>query len=188
MPFYYLLLLLSFSLLPSLSAKPAWLDTARNYLHVRETSPNCSRDIERFLRSVGLPCGYAWCAAFVRYCLDAGRALFAVRSASARAYITRKSIAAKHVVKGYRTIERGWLAVWTHSQSWTGHIGFVERPGTRSLLRLRAIRLLATVSTAMVMASIAECARFLRHRQHDYNCDGLRLSGSSAHALIVSHC
>ncbi|GIV52407.1 MAG: hypothetical protein KatS3mg038_2928 [Candidatus Kapaibacterium sp.] len=136
MPFYYLLLLLSFSLLPSLSAKPAWLDTARNYLHVRETSPNCSRDIERFLRSVGLPCGYAWCAAFVRYCLDAGSALFAVRSASARAYITRKSIAAKHVVKGYRTIERGWLAVWTHSQSWTGHIGFIERPGNRTIVTI----------------------------------------------------
>ncbi|GIV50580.1 MAG: hypothetical protein KatS3mg038_1101 [Candidatus Kapaibacterium sp.] len=131
MRYYCWLLLCSCSLPLSSWAEPAWLDTARNYLHVRETSPNCSRDIERFLRSVGLPCGYAWCAAFVRYCLDAGRAVFPVRSASARAYVTRKSVPVKHVAKGYRTIERGWLAVWTHSQLWTGHVGFVERPGTR---------------------------------------------------------
>lgn len=134
MRYYCLLLLLSFLPLLSLSAEPAWLDTARSYLHVRETSLNCSRDIERFLRSVGLPCGYAWCAAFVRYCLDAGRAVYpTVRSAAARAYVTHESIPAKHVRKGYRTIARGWLAVWTHSASWTGHIGIVERPGDRMI-------------------------------------------------------
>ncbi|GIV51826.1 MAG: hypothetical protein KatS3mg038_2347 [Candidatus Kapaibacterium sp.] len=127
MRYYCWLLLCSCSLPLSSWAEPAWLDTARNYLHVRETSPNCSRDIERFLRSVGLPCGYAWCAAFVRYCLDAGRARYpTVRSAAARAYVLRTSIPVKHVVKGYRTITRGWLAIWTHSASWTGHIGIVE--------------------------------------------------------------
>lgn len=128
-------LLLCWCLLPpSLWADTPWVDTAAAYLHVRETSPNCSRDIARMLRSVALGCGHPWCAAFVRYCLDAGRAVYpTVRSAAARAYVTRESIPAKHVKKGYRTIARGWLAVWTHSASWTGHIGIVERPGDRMI-------------------------------------------------------
>lgn len=64
----------------------------------------------------------------MRYCLDAGKASQpSVRSAAAQKYVTRDAIPAKHVLKGYRTVKAGWLAVWTRSGTWTGHIGFVER-------------------------------------------------------------
>lgn len=85
---------------------------------------------------VGLPCGYAWCAAFVAYCLDAGGATFpAVRSAGARKYIVSRSVPVKHVLKGYRTVQPGWLAIWTRSATWTGHIGFVERIISKNLIQ-----------------------------------------------------
>ncbi len=137
MRYYCWLLLCSCSLLQSSWADTHWLDTAASYLYVRETSHNCSHDIARFLRSVGLGCGQPWCAAFVRYCLDAGRARYpTVRSAAARAYVVSSSIPVKHVVKGYRTITRGWLAIWTHSASWTGHIGIIERMHERAIVTI----------------------------------------------------
>lgn len=45
-----------------------------SYIGVREkTGSNDGKEVEMFLRSVGLGKGYAWCAAFVKYCmLEAG--------------------------------------------------------------------------------------------------------------------
>jgi len=136
MLFCFWLLLWSFWQQPLSWASPKWLDTARAYVGVRETEPNCSPVIRRFLAHVGLPCGYAWCAAFVAYCLDAGGATYpTVRSPLARKYITAKSIPVKHVLKGYRAVEPGWLAIWTRSETWTGHVGFVERVLGRDLVQ-----------------------------------------------------
>lgn len=45
-----------------------------SFIGVREkTGKNDGKEVEKFLRSVGLGPGYAWCAAFVKYCmLEAG--------------------------------------------------------------------------------------------------------------------
>lgn len=45
--------------------------TAESQLHVREkTGKNDGKEVERYLRNVGLGKGYAWCAAFVAWCHD----------------------------------------------------------------------------------------------------------------------
>lgn len=45
--------------------------TAESQLFVREkTGQNDGREVERYLRNVGLGKGYAWCAAFVAWCHD----------------------------------------------------------------------------------------------------------------------
>lgn len=44
---------------------------AESQLHVREaTGRNDGKDVERYLRTVGLGKGYAWCAAYVAWCHD----------------------------------------------------------------------------------------------------------------------
>lgn len=45
--------------------------TAESQLYVREkTGKNDGKEVERYLRNVGLGKGYAWCAAFVAWCHD----------------------------------------------------------------------------------------------------------------------
>lgn len=71
----------------------------------------------------------SWCAAFARKMLDiAGYDNFKVRSGLAKAYITKNSIKAKHVAKGYVKLDhnKDYLAIWTHGNTWKGHIGIVE--------------------------------------------------------------
>lgn len=47
------------------------LEIASSQLHVRElTNRNDGVDVEKYLKSVGLPKGYAWCMAFVFWCFE----------------------------------------------------------------------------------------------------------------------
>ena len=47
------------------------ISTAESQLYVREkTGNNDGKEVERYLRNVGLGKGYAWCAAFVAWCHD----------------------------------------------------------------------------------------------------------------------
>lgn len=69
-------------LLTAVAQGQPWVDTAASYVGVRErTGRNDGEEVERFLAHVGLAPGYAWCAAFVSYCLDRGGADSPPRSA-----------------------------------------------------------------------------------------------------------
>lgn len=49
---------------------PTLKDVYTSFIGVREkTGNNDGREVEMFLRTVGLGKGYAWCAAFVKHCL-----------------------------------------------------------------------------------------------------------------------
>lgn len=88
------------------------VQTARKYLYVRESGYNSGKEVEMFLRTVGLPKGNSWCAAFVRFCLDEVKARApSTRSAMAQSYKTSESIRASWVAKGYRLIAPGWLGI-----------------------------------------------------------------------------
>jgi hypothetical protein len=50
-----------------------------------------------------------------------------VRSGLAQKFIVSGSVPAKHVAKGYRQVEPGWLVVWKRGDTYGGHIGIVER-------------------------------------------------------------
>lgn len=92
-----------------------------------EIGENDGPDVSRYLGSVGLPAGYAWCAAFMAWCLDAGgnTDLPAVRSARARDYITRRSVEARDVALGRVTPTFGWLVIFKRGNRGLGHIGLV---------------------------------------------------------------
>lgn len=63
-----LLLLLSFG---SICAQPTIQKVYTSQIGVREaTGRNDGKEVEKYLRSVGLGKGYAWCAAFVKWCFD----------------------------------------------------------------------------------------------------------------------
>lgn len=114
------------------SQEPPHLQIARQNLHVREKNGcNCGKEIDRWLKSVGVPSGSSYCAAFVSYCLSqAGATLPTVRSASARKFITPASIPISRIQVG--DVKVGDLAVWQRGTGWQGHIGIVIRQLSRN--------------------------------------------------------
>jgi hypothetical protein len=125
------LLLLAFYFLPSLSwSGSKIIENATSYIGTVEIGNNAGPEVEAFLKSVGRRKGDSWCAAFVRYILDLSNAEYpTVRSGLAQAYITKKSIPAKHIAKGYKKVEPGWLVIWKKGNTFKGHIGFVTSWG-----------------------------------------------------------
>ncbi len=119
----------------------AHLDTARAYVGVTErpTDSNRGPEVERFLAAVGLApeldrfgnwSSYPYCAAFVSYALEQAGAVDQprVRSARARAFVTRESIPARLVQRGTVDIDPGTIVVWKAKRDPSdpsGHVGFV---------------------------------------------------------------
>jgi len=109
--------------------RPAVVDTAMQEVGEKEAEgPNEGPDIRKYMASVNLGDGYSWCAGLVRWAMDqAGRDALPVRSAAATDYITRRSIGAKRVLRGAKTVPAGALAIWRRGDTWRGHIGIVRR-------------------------------------------------------------
>lgn len=105
------------------------LDTAISYYNkgVREkTNNNDGKEVEMFLRYVGLPKGNPWCAAFISYCEGVTEGIKnRIKSALARKFITTKSISAKDVLYGRVVIQPGTLAIFQKGTTINGHIGTV---------------------------------------------------------------
>jgi hypothetical protein len=110
-------------------SRPAIVDTAMQEVGEKEIqAPNEGPDVKRYMASVNLADGVPWCAGFVRWALDqAGRDAPPVRSAAATEYITQRSIGAKRVLRGAKTVPAGALAIWRRGDTWRGHIGIVRR-------------------------------------------------------------
>ena len=99
---------------------------AETFVGVREkTGRNDGKEVEMFLKSVGLSKGYPYCAAFVSYCLtQANVKKPVVRSAMARNFETRESIKAKDVLIGKNKVPPGSIIVWRKGSTVNGHAGF----------------------------------------------------------------
>jgi len=103
-------------------------DTAKGYEGITENSQAGKRHIQKFLKSVGLKGDYAWCAAFVSYCLSVNNVREpAMRSASARKFILKTSINANDVLRGTKQIEKGDLVIWSRGNTAYGHIEIVKK-------------------------------------------------------------
>jgi len=120
------------SLLSSLPASaqhdftPAHLDTALVYLGAQEIGMNDGPEVAVFLASVGLSPGFAWCAAYVSFCLEAARVtLPVVRSARAQDFITHDSIEAQYAAHYRVNPAMGSLVVWKKGNGPFGHVGIV---------------------------------------------------------------
>jgi hypothetical protein len=107
------------------------LDTALYYynLGVKEkTNNNDGPIVKKFLAYVGLNEGYAWCAAFVSYCVGVcDFILVKVKSALARKCKNKYSFSEKDVRLHKKTVKSGYLAGWGHGNTPQGHVGIVYK-------------------------------------------------------------
>ena len=111
--------------------RPAHVDTALAYVGtVERGGANRGPRVERFLRSVGLGPGQPWCAAYVRYVLDAagvrapldGRRRV-IRSGLAARFITARSIRASEALRGTKRVPPGSVVIWRKGNGPFGHAG-----------------------------------------------------------------
>lgn len=116
---------------------PPHLALAHTYVGVTEkTGKNDGKEVEMFLRYVGLSKGNPYCAAFVSYCI--GRSNVhepMIISASARQFVTAKSIKAYYVLTGKYTVPPGSICIWQRGNGWQGHVGFTTRQLSSSTFR-----------------------------------------------------
>lgn len=123
-------IILSLSLLGAvgnIQTKPPILVVAESQIGVREQGENRGKDVRKYQATVAKGTGFNWCAAFVRWCLDSSKATYpTVRSALAQRYITKKSVKAKHVAKGYVQVSPGWLGIYKRGETIYGHIFIVK--------------------------------------------------------------
>lgn len=106
-----------------------------DYKKVKEAKVNRGFWVEKFLRAVGLGGGYAWCAAFVTYCLrvagwkekfSGGAVRNWYRWASERGLLRSEP-------------KRGYLFGWLRKDG-TGHLGFItEVVSKNGALQIRTI-------------------------------------------------
>ena len=111
--------------LPGLSQTPKHLDIALSYVGVKETKPNSSPEIDKWLKYVGLNPGYAYCAAYASFCIGTANVREPkIRTARAQSFITTKSIPAAKVLRGQVEIPSGTIVVWKNGNTVFGHVGF----------------------------------------------------------------
>ncbi|MDJ1494161.1 CHAP domain-containing protein [Cytophagaceae bacterium DM2B3-1] len=107
---------------------PPHIQLAKKYVGVVEypKNSNSGKEVDMFLRYVGLAPGHSWCAAFVSFCI--GRSNVhepKVISAAARKFVTDKSVRAYDVLTGKYKVPPGSIVVWQRGTTWQGHVGFV---------------------------------------------------------------
>ena len=115
-------------------ARPAWVTAALGEVGtVERGGPNRGARVEAYQRTVGLPPGTAWCAAFVRWALDAGGGHVAgrdgreIRSGVATVWLQGAgTIDAREVQRGARRPPRGSVVVWRRGMSWQGHAAVLD--------------------------------------------------------------
>ena len=120
---------------PFVSSGVPHLDAALAEVGTTETGRNCGRGPRAYLRSVGLGCGYAWCAAFTSWALSEGRADgprrrdgSVVRTAGARRFNEAvTTIPARLVLRGTHRVPPGSIVTWQRGNGWQGHSAMVVR-------------------------------------------------------------
>lgn len=114
----------------AVSPFPAHLDTALVYIGVTDRGDNTGVEVDRFLASVGLDPGYAWCAAFVSYCLDSTKVTVTsptVRSALARDFKVPGSYIDARIVSRGLEVPAGTIVGWQRGNGPYGHLGFTRK-------------------------------------------------------------
>lgn len=98
------------------------------YLHVREaTGKNDGKDVEAFLRNVGLGKGYAWCAAFMAQCHD-DVGLENPRSAYCPVWFRKSNLVYQKNVKtitSFQAKKGQMFGLYIESKGRIGHIGML---------------------------------------------------------------
>lgn len=94
---------------------------------VREaTGHNDGRDVEKYLRSVGLSRGYPWCAAFVHWCLDSAGINNTINGAASSAH-NSKDLVWYHKTQLKIPEPGDVFTLWFTALNRIGHTGFFHR-------------------------------------------------------------
>lgn len=111
------------------------LDTAIYYLNIGTRESYNKNDgtavnkFQKFTKSklgTKAKMGDPWCASFVSYCIGIiDWFIDAIRSASSRAFIVKRSIPIEKVVRGEYKLKTGSSAIFKNGSTYTGHIGLV---------------------------------------------------------------
>ena len=102
---------------------------AADIIKVREHGRNAGPEVREYLRAVGLGEGFAWCAAFVTYCLLEGgwskERMPANRASACAWFAWGEREPAIGVTSDVRLLKRGDLVGWCDRAAWHGHIGLL---------------------------------------------------------------
>lgn len=116
--------------------------TASSQIGVREaTGRNDGAAVKKYLATVGLREGYAWCAAFVNWCLEQCE-VKTPRSAWVPAWLDQKRIVydsrkAFKVGYSYKVPQRcDLIFIWDRRNNRPGHIGLVENWGMKYVITI----------------------------------------------------
>lgn len=103
------------------------VDVYLSQIGVREkTGHNDGKDIEKYLRSVGLGKGYAWCAAYVRWCFDSAGVRTTINGAAASAH-NSKDLVWFHKTQLKIPQPGDVFTLWYNALNRIGHTGFYHR-------------------------------------------------------------
>lgn len=87
------------------------------------TGNNDGKDVEKYLKSVGLKKGYAWCAAFVKWCFDQAKIPTKINGAAASAHNRDNLVWFNH--KFIKDPQAGdCFTLWYTKLNRIGHTGF----------------------------------------------------------------
>ncbi|WP_460444297.1 CHAP domain-containing protein, partial [Amycolatopsis magusensis] len=110
--------------------------TYLSQLGVREaTGRNDGREVEKYLRSAGLGKGYAWCGAFVNWCLRQNGCPTPSGPAWAPSWFPAKRLVyawGKPIGKGPSTGDV--FGIWFANLKRIGHVGYVHEWGDSSVI------------------------------------------------------
>lgn len=106
------------------SSTPSITQVYQSQIAVREaTGKNDGYHVEKYLKSVGLGKGYAWCAAFVRWCYDQAKIKTTINGAAASAHNRDNLVYYKS--KLIKEPEAGDVfTLWYANLGRIGHTGF----------------------------------------------------------------
>lgn len=90
------------------------------------TGHNDGKDVEKYLKSVGLGKGYAWCAAYVKWCYDQAKIKTTMDGAAASAHNPKNLVLYKHTFN--KDPEPGDVfTLWYSQLNRIGHTGFFHK-------------------------------------------------------------
>lgn len=102
-------------------------DVYLSQLGVHEaTGKNDGKDVEKYLRSVGLGKGYPWCAAFVKWCYDSAGIKTPMNGAAASAH-NSKDLVWFHKTQRKEPEPGDAFTLWYNALGRIGHTGFFHK-------------------------------------------------------------
>jgi hypothetical protein len=116
------------------SVRQKVVESYSSQIGVRElTGNNDGKEVEMYLKSVGLGKGYAWCAAFVCWSIQQG-GIYSPKSAWSPAMFPNSRVKWRRNQPGrYQPLQGDVFGLYYANLKRVGHVGFVDRWGDKEV-------------------------------------------------------